>query len=169
MTERPVTTVGKVDPSKVVDEQSKRDFAARAIQVLDRGLVNARLDVQGLPDDIHGEWAANDPESIFRYKSMGFEIDTKYAVGNALHSDATGKAQIGDVVFMVIPKWKKQILDGAKQELIDRVHNKKRDLREETEFNAFGLEKVNESSITKVGARDINAAIDAAIANSNTE
>lgn len=168
MSERPVVTTSKVSASQAVDEQAKREYAARAIQVLDRGLVNARLNVD-LPTEVHGEWVANDPESIYRYKALGFELDDKFAVGNALHSDASGKAQIGDVVFMTIPKWKKEVLDQSRQSLIDQVHNKKRDLREEMEANTFGLERVNESSINRVGAREINVALEAAQAESNKE
>jgi hypothetical protein len=168
MTERPVVTTGNVSASQEVNEKEKREYASRAIQVLDRGLVNARLNVD-LPNDTHGEWVANDPESIYRYKALGFEIDETHAAGNSLHSDATGKAIIGDVIFMTIPKWKKEVLDKSKQSLIDQVHNKKRDLREEMEANTFGLERVNESSINRVGAREINVALEAAQAESNKE
>jgi hypothetical protein len=154
-----------------VDEKARREFAERSVQILDRGLLNSRLDVQGVPDDIHGEWISNDTESIFRAKSLGFEIDETYAVGSAMHSDGTGKPIVGDAIFVTMPKWKKEIIDKQKATLVQRVHNKGSSLREEQEFDAQGLERVNESKINRVGANDINAAIEAAQteATKNTE
>lgn len=121
--ERPVTSINS-SSSKSLDEQ-KKAFKSRIARVVTRGFIVDRLNVQ-LPDDVHGEWIRDEPVAVAEARALGFEIDDKYATKEALHTDSSGKPKIGDVVFMTMPKWQKEIIDEAKKDEYARHHGVRR-------------------------------------------
>lgn len=73
------------------------------INLLDRGIVNERLNVKDLiPSHLYAEWIPNYPEKIQEAIALGFEDGSEYAAKRSLHHDGT-KTAIADVVLMVQP------------------------------------------------------------------
>lgn len=138
------------------DDQFEKEIAT----VLERGVTNMRLNVV-LPEDLYGEWVPNDPVEIFRKQSLGFKIDDKYAVSNALHSDGTGKPIIGDVIFMVNSKRFKVAYDKLMHKRFEETHGNKQAQVEERQYlneKHEAVTTINNSSTQTVGAAEIAAA-----------
>lgn len=114
---------------ELTDEQ----LTQRMLEIADRGFVSFRLKVP-MDDGWYGEWAPSDPASIAEYQMKGFVIDDKFAPKYGLHSDATGKPIVGDVIHMICPTRVKEAHDRVAKIKFDRVHGRKRDLPEETNF-----------------------------------
>lgn len=130
---------GELQPSepapetkKVMTPEERAQRKARLAVLLDRGIVSDRLTVQ-LPPEIHGEWNRNDPLEIQRLRTLGFEVDTKYAPARALHNDGTGSAVVGDVVFMTTSRENKELIDEIRHEQF-LASNSPRKAREEKQF-----------------------------------
>lgn len=144
-------------------EMSDDEITKRMVEIADRGFTSFRLKVP-LPDDWYGEWAPSDPASIAEYHMKGFIIDDKFAPQHALHSDATGKPIVGDVIHMICPTRIKQAHDRAAQIRYDRVHGKRKNLPEETQYEAnvknLGLD-------TKYKNTDINTSTQERISQSD--
>jgi hypothetical protein len=121
----------KTDAEKEVAQ--KKLEAKLRVQVLDRGVVNQRLNVD-LPSDVYGEWVTNTKDEIYRMESMGFEIDSQYAPSRALHSEGDGKSIVGDVVFMTCPKVVKESIDKIRRTEYMAMNMKKKTMREESNF-----------------------------------
>lgn len=116
--ERSVINVSKkTNPT----EELRKEFRAKAAKVVTRSFLIDRLNVE-LPQDVYGEWVADNPVSIAEAQALGFEIDKDYATKNKLHSNAAGEAKVGDVIFMTMPKWMKEELDILKKQEYDRHH-----------------------------------------------
>lgn len=157
--ERP--TLNLTAKASPVEDLKRKEFKAKIARVVTRGYIVDRLNVE-LPPDVHGEWISDDPVAIAEAAALGFEIDKTYAVKNALHSNAAGEAKVGDVVFMTIPKWQKDIIEEAKKEERDRFHGVKGKSRpaEETQYEANIAQEtplINESKVTKA---DLNTLIE---------
>lgn len=139
-----------------VDLSNKTEHLARLAKILDRGMISDRLHVT-LPDDKYGEWVHNDPVEINRMQAMGFDEDREYAVKNSMHTDATGRAVVGDVVFMVAPMWVKEAIDAHAAKRYEQAHGKKK--TEEEKFamltNQQGFPVVNKSNSNVVDGKDI--------------
>ncbi len=128
--ERSVINVSKkTNPT----EELRKEFRAKAARVVTRSFLIDRLNVE-LPQDVYGEWVADNPVSIAEAQAMGFEIDKDYATKNKLHSNAAGEAKVGDVVFMTMPKWMKEELDILKKQEYDRHHGVRGKPAEEAEY-----------------------------------
>lgn len=135
-TETKVTTTIEANP--VVEEAlSRADKKKKFISILERGIVDDRLMVD-LPPHLHGQWVRKDVFSIDRLKSLGYWIDTEYAVDRSLHSDGTKTAQIADVIFMVCTKEDHDILEEIRHDEFVKNHGtpgqQKKTSREEREF-----------------------------------
>lgn len=104
-----------------IDDDKRKEFRAKAAKILSRVVVADRLAVD-LPSDVHGEWIRDEPTAIAEAQALGFELDSTYAIKNKLHTDASGKAKIGDTIFMTMPKWQKEEIDKIKQEQYNRHH-----------------------------------------------
>jgi hypothetical protein len=102
-------------------DMTRAEMKARLVQVLERGIVHDRMLVP-LPADVHGEWARNDPLEIARMQTLGFEVDYEYAPRRALHSDGTGAAIVGDVIFMTCPRIIKEVIDEIRHEQFIRLN-----------------------------------------------
>lgn len=119
-------TINLTNSSKInlKTSEGKAEMKKRVSHILERGLLHDRLNVP-LPDDTIGQWVSDDPVEIARMKALGFEEDTQYAKGNALHSDGTGRAKVGDTIFMIAPKEVGEIIEETRKELYERTHGKK--------------------------------------------
>lgn len=82
------------------------EYRKRQFEAADRSYLNDRLNVP-LPEGLHGEWIGRDDFSQYQAKAKGF-VDGAEFLGefNKLYETPDGKSAVGDVVFMVIPKWK---------------------------------------------------------------
>ena len=119
------------DTKKGMTPEEKAQYKRKLITAFDRGVVHDRLFVP-LPPDVHGEWCRNDPLEIERLKTIGFEVDTKYAPQRALNSDGTGAAIVGDVIHMVIPREMKEVIDEIRQEKFMRMNGRPGDKNAKT-------------------------------------
>ena len=143
-------------------------LAHRFVEIADRGLVNMRLTVP-LPADTHGEWAPNDSASIASYMMKGFRVDDTYAPKYTLHSDASGKAIVGDAIHMICPKRVKEALDKAERIIYDRNYGKPRtsidEAQAESTLKELGLptdfkgQDINTSRTDAVNSQSIASAI----------
>lgn len=97
-------------------QQEKAEYARRVIEMADRSYLSDRLTV-ALPDHLHGEWIGVDDFSQYNAQVAGFEPCPEEYLNetNHLHHQADGKSSVGDVRFMVVPKWKYDILQEAKR------------------------------------------------------
>jgi len=131
LTNSTATHLGHVPtPSEVAE------YKARMAGVFDRGLVIDRLHVE-LPDHIHGEWVARDPQFVKRMEIYGYSIDTEFAPKKSANDHGDGTANLGDVVFMTIPKWKKEIIDQVARDKYRDTHlRNRRKQKEESDFEA---------------------------------
>lgn len=83
-------------------------FKRRQVEIADRSFLNDRLNVN-LPEGLHGEWVGRDDFSQYQAQSKGFIDGTEYlGQFNKLYETSDGKSAVGDVTFMVIPKWKQE-------------------------------------------------------------
>lgn len=141
-----------------IDEDKRKEFAAKAAKVLSRVVVTDRLNVE-LPPDVYGEWIRDDAVSLAEAATLGFEIDKTYAPSKALHRDAEGKAKVGDAVFMTMPKWQKEEIDKIKKEQYARQHGLRNSkLAEETQFLSGlpqGIVPIDESKTSNVNLTTI--------------
>ena len=143
---------------EVQPEMTREEKKARLVSVLERGIVHDRLHVP-LPPDIYGEWARMDPLEIARMQTLGFQIDYEYAQRRALHSDGTGAAVVGDVVFMTCPRETYEIIKEIRHEQFMRTNAPKKS-KEEVELiantfrDADGLVPTFSESNTDLAGRD---------------
>jgi hypothetical protein len=96
------------------------EFRKRTLEMADRSYINDRLNVP-LPPDMHGEWIGTDDHSQYNAMIRGFVDGAEYLTNiNKIHEQATGSS-VGDVKFMVIPKWKQEVyLEAAQRESLRR-------------------------------------------------
>lgn len=132
MQDSPQPPTEKEATKAVMSPEERAQRKARLAVLLDRGLISDRLTVE-LPPELHGEWNRNDPLDIQRLRTLGFEIDTKYAPARALHNDGTGSAVVGDVIFMTTSRENKELIDEIRHEQF-LASNSPRKAREEKQF-----------------------------------
>ncbi len=81
------------------------EYKRRLFETADRSFVNDRLNVV-IPENLHGEWIGIDDFSQFHAQAKGYVDGSEYLQNhNRLHERPDGST-VGDVRFMVIPKWK---------------------------------------------------------------
>lgn len=96
---KPTPTVPKPTDQEVLE------YKRRLFETADRSYVNDRLVVK-LPEHLHGEWIGVDDFSQFHAQAKGYIDGSQYLENhNKIHDRPDGSV-IGDVKFMVIPKWK---------------------------------------------------------------
>jgi len=80
-------------------------YKRRLFETADRSYLNDRLNVP-LPPELYGEWIGTDDFSQYNAIQRGFIDGAEYLTEfNKVHDTSSGSV-IGDVKFMVIPKWK---------------------------------------------------------------
>ena len=101
---KPTDTVPKPTVTTPSDAEIL-EYKRRLFETADRSYVNDRLSVN-LPPHLHGEWIGIDDFSQFHAQAKGY-VDGSEFLGehNKIHDRPDGST-VGDVKFMVIPKWK---------------------------------------------------------------
>lgn len=151
---------------KPIQEKALSRIEKKAIfaKVLERGIINARLEVP-LPGDVHGEWVRDDDTEIMRMESMGFEIDRVHARKRRLHSKGDDASYVGDVVFMTCSRDNYEIIQEVKQDLYDKMHGDKAAQKEDSDFatkvqaTTPEVPVIEESTSKSVDKEDIVAAL----------
>jgi hypothetical protein len=142
-------------------EQEKQEFKRRLFETADRSFLNDRFTVP-LPPDMYGEWVGTDDFSQFNAQQKGFVDGVEYLTKfNKVHEQADGKSTIGDVKFMVIPKWKHE----AHQEILALQASRKSglnahdlDAQEKAYAKSIGLEVMNDRpSARLINGDELNA------------
>lgn len=106
--------------------QERAAVRARLIEGADRSFVDDRMTVD-LPSDVHGEWVGVDDFSQYNAQQAGFIDGTSYINKNKfLHQHVEG-GRIGDVKFMVKPKWLYDEQENVRKEINARKHSLKSD------------------------------------------
>jgi len=116
------TGIATLTEEEVRKSMSREDRKARAVRILERGIVADRTTVENLPPHLHGEWVERDSLAIERKRALGFWIDKEYAPKRALHSDGTDMSIVGDTIYMVCLKEDKEIIDEVRYEQYIRMH-----------------------------------------------
>lgn len=173
--EREVLNVPKMGGSQVIgisearniaanqEELSEAEEEAKFARVLERGIVIDRAHVD-LPDDVYGEWVANDDADVARMQVLGFKVDDSYAIDRSLNSDGVGSPIIGDVIFMTCPQRTKTIIDRVRKKMYDRNNPKGSDQREERLFKSESeLPVVGESSVASASGEEIEDIVSRAL------
>ena len=110
------------DTKTIIQKPSAEEiesFRQRTIEMADRSYVNDRLNV-ALPEGLYGEWIGTDDFSQYHAQMKGFVDGSEYLSDfNRLHEGAAGSS-VGDVKFMVIPKWKHDVYVEAAQAEAER-------------------------------------------------
>lgn len=142
-------------------EEEKLAYKRRLFETADRSFLNDRFTVP-LPEDMHGEWLGTDDFSQYTAAQRGFVDGSEYLTAfNKVHEQADGKSTIGDVKFMVVPKWKYE----AHQEILAIEANRKSGItgeKAQEEHNAYarsiGLRVDNDSPSTRIiDGNELNA------------
>lgn len=108
------------DKSPEDAEKLRREKKAALAQVLDRGMVNARLKVKdGRPDRVY-VYIRDRQEDIDRMKALHFVVETEG--GKGLHGTGDNRRRIGDVVCMSTSRDNYEIIEEIKNERRRRRH-----------------------------------------------
>jgi len=166
MSDRPldINLSGSTDTHLTSDlvDPTPEEFERRIATVLDRGWAIDRFSVK-LPGDLWGEWVPRDSISIARAQTLGFRIDDTYAISNQLNDAGDGGAVIGDVVFMVQPKWMHDALERHRRMQYIKTHLNPKKQKEEADFLAenarLDLPPINNSQANEVTGPEINDAL----------
>jgi hypothetical protein len=148
--------------------ETKSQKVARLAQILDRGVINQRLNPKGLPDDLVGQWMPDDPNENTRMELLGFVDGSKYVSENATSKSGTGVARVGDVRYWVIPKEEHELIEAAQEQLKARKHGDRyNQIEEKTLLNENAgpdIKQLAESKIEEVDANHIKAATSSSMA-----
>lgn len=171
MSERPIDVSvksGATASDKITTDEkvfTREDKKARLAQVLERGMVGVRLQVD-LPDDLVGQWVPKDEAEIHRMEALGYRLDRDYAPKRRLHDGGDGLSYVGDVVHMIADRETREIIDELKKERYDRMNDPKlqkeeRDFKNLTQKNLgdAGIRTIDESQSHSVRRDEIAAAL----------
>jgi hypothetical protein len=106
-------------PDMTTEEaMSRAERKAVLAQLLDRGLVNARLEVKDADPNFYYMWAREDDTDLQRLFSLGFELVPKTSEKEAehLHGTADNLRRLGDVVCVRTPKENHELIEEVKTE-----------------------------------------------------
>lgn len=97
---------------------SRADRKAVLAQLLDRGLVNARLEVKDADPRFFYMWARDHEPDLQRLFSLGFELVPKTSEEGSehLHGTADNLRRLGDVVLVRTPKENHELIEEIKAE-----------------------------------------------------
>lgn len=97
----PATPAKPAAPS----EKEVLEYKRRLFETADRSYVNDRLLVR-IPDHLHGEWIGIDDFSQFHAQAKGYVDGSEFLAEHNKLNERPDGTSVGDVKFMVIPKWK---------------------------------------------------------------
>ncbi len=100
-------------PDKAKERAERK---AKLAQVLDRGMVSARIAVKDPDPNKHYEWPRNTDVDIDRWKSLGFELEQDKKVSKGLHGQGDSRIVVGDAVLMSTSRENFEILEELKAE-----------------------------------------------------
>ena len=129
-----------------IEKAERGELKAKLAAILDRGVVQDRLVVENVPDDLHYEWVRNDPLEIRRLEALGFKVDTEYAAKRSIHSDGSDSSIVGDVICMICPKEVHDVINEIRVEQVVRQHTGKR----------VGQSNVNREEREYLSTTDVN-------------
>lgn len=132
----------------IVNPETHEEKVARFARILDKGYINDRFYVEGVPDHLHGEWVANDLGEINRLKALGFREGDEFVANRTMHHDGTRPSNI-DVVFMVQDKSDHELFTKMRQEKFDAINRKGKTKQIEEEQYAKQLEKLGNDTSGK--------------------
>lgn len=103
----------------IAERQQKK---AALAQVLDRGMVNARLKIKDGEPDRYYAYVRDYPggTDLERVKALGFVIETQ--AGEGLHGTGGSARKIGDVVLVSTSRENYELLQEVKAERAKRRH-----------------------------------------------
>lgn len=118
-------------------EAEKSEYKAKLAQILERGLVIDMLQVD-LPDHLRGQWVSKTGGFVERMQLLGYQVDTEHAPKKSVHDQGDGSAGVSDVIFMVIPTWKKEMQDTVIKQRYYETHIKdRRKGKEERDYESI--------------------------------
>jgi hypothetical protein len=133
--------------------QEVQDFKRRLIETADRSYLNDRFNV-ALPDHLYGQWVGTDDFSQFQAEQQGYVDGSEYLKKfNKIHEQADGKSTIGDVKFMVIPKWKHEAYEERNALISTRKSGLNPDevtRMEQAYAQSIGLERFPDTTTARV-------------------
>ena len=100
-------------PDQAKERASRK---AKLAQVLDRGMVSARIAVKNPDPNKHYEWPRNTETDIDRWKALGFELEQDKKTSPGLHGQGDSRIVVGDAVLMSTSKENHEILEELKAE-----------------------------------------------------
>lgn len=159
------TKAGSASDTIVVETETRAQRKARMAQVLDRGIVSDRLNVDLSEQGLHPEWVHKD--DVVKKRALGFKIvDKELLPGRSLHDTGDSHITVGDVVLMACDLETKEIIDEIRKEKYDKIHAPKGGKqKEEREFESQ-VDKTSspivESTVRTAKKQDITDAINAA-------
>jgi hypothetical protein len=144
----PPPTISNTPPPEEVKAYKRRLF-----ETASRSYINDRLNVE-LPEHLHGEWIAIDDFSQYHAATKGFQDGAEYLTENNKLFQRPDGSTVGDVKFMVIPKWKYD----AQQEQLAVEAARKSGIRGKAEVDemyaqyaqSIGLGDIGDQSTTRV-------------------
>lgn len=159
---------GATASNLITDEEKKESRVAkkaRLAQVLERGMVGVRLEVD-LPDNLVGQWVPKDEAEIHRMEALGYRLDREHATARRLHDGGDGLSYVGDVVHMIADRETREIIDELKRERYMKMNDPKlqkeeRDFKNLTQKNLgdAGIRTIDESQSHSVKRDEIAAAL----------
>lgn len=151
MANRPVDINLTSTNAPTQEDETLEQYAARMIQVLDRGHVIDRFKVDA-PPGTHVEWHKDDPFTHARLTAKGFVPDDELAARSGfVHTDGAGNPRIADVRLYKLPKAKYEILQKIEEERVKRAQDPRRADRDfmETLRQEGGFDEVVANSSTE--------------------
>lgn len=130
-----MSTTDGVPTKTAPTAEEQLQYKRRLFETADRSYMNDRLNVP-IPAELHGEWIGVDDFSQFHAREKGFIDGSEYLTTfNKLHDRPDGNA-VGDVKFMVIPKWKKEAQDEVDRHIAQKRSGVSSDAKNE-EYRAY--------------------------------
>jgi hypothetical protein len=148
-------------PSTEPTTEEVQAFKRRLIETADRSYLNDRFNVP-LPEHLYGQWVGTDDFSQFQAQQQGYVDGQEYLTKfNKIHEQADGKSTIGDVKFMVIPKWKHEAYEERNQIIAARKSGLNADevsKMESSYAKSIGLDTLPDSTTARrIDGDELNA------------
>lgn len=122
--------------------EERAAYRARLVETGERSFIDERMNVK-LPDHLHGEWVGVDDASQWGARSKGFVSGEEFIKSdNFLHAHPEG-GRIGDVKFMVCPRWQYEERETVNRNIIARKHNLNVDAPTIATYNQMAASGIN--------------------------
>lgn len=98
--------------------ESRAERKARVAQLLSRGLMNDRLEVEDAEEGRYYCWVRERDEDIGRYQELGFELE--YEAGEGEHETVDNRRRVADVVLMSTSRENLELIREVKDEMKEK-------------------------------------------------